>query len=60
MVGSALAGLFADSQFSGSVDGSFYGNAVLLGKQCAAICVTIVFAAIATSIIFGVLWVLAK
>lgn len=34
--------------------GSFYGNAVLLGKQCAAISVTILFAAVGTSIIFWV------
>lgn len=45
---------------AGTVDGSFYGNAVQLGKQCAGITVTIVYSAIATSIIFGVLWALAK
>lgn len=61
MVGSALTGLFMDTRYSdGTVDGSFYGNAVQLGKQCAGITVTIVYSAIATSIIFGVLWVLAK
>lgn len=45
---------------AGTVDGSFYGNAIQLGKQCAGITVTIVYSAIATTIIFGVLWAGAK
>ena len=73
MVGSALTGLFANGAY-GSPDpsnvlgnpawvaapfGSFYGNAVLLGKQCASISVTILFAAVGTSVIYCFVWVVA-
>lgn len=66
-VGSALTGLFANPGISAAVDmvgkpaqGSFYGQAILLGKQCAGISATVLYTAVATSVIFWVLWALAK
>ena len=67
-IGAALTGLFANGSYSGSDPagvlgaalagpyGSFYGNAVLLGKQCAAISATILFTAVGTSVIFWAVW----
>lgn len=69
-IGSALTGLFANANYSAQDPvnqlgfgpapagyyGSFYGNAVLLGKQCAGISVTILFAAVGTSVIFWIVW----
>ena len=66
MVGAALTGLFANPSFSGATDaagrpaqGSFYFNAILLGKQCAGISATVLYTAVGTSVIFWVLWALA-
>jgi Amt family ammonium transporter len=66
-VGSALTGLFANAGISANVDqtsmpaqGSFYGQAILLGKQCAGISATVLYTVVATSVIFWVLWALAK
>ena len=59
MIGSALTGLFANSAYSGGANGSFYGSAASLGKQCAAISIVIVYCTIATTIIFWVLWLAA-
>ena len=67
-IGAALTGLFANGMYSGSDPvgvlgtamtgpfGSFYGNSILLGKQCAAISVTILFASVGTSVIFWAVW----
>ena len=60
MVGSALTGLFANASYSGGASGSFYGNAVSLGKQCAATSVVILYCTIATTIIFWTLWAAAR
>jgi len=74
MIGAALTGLFANGSYSapdpynysgvGGVNpghyGSFYGNAVLLGKQCASISATILFAAVGTSVIFCFVWAVGR
>ena len=67
MVGAALSGLFANSWVSDAkyptgayIDGSFYHNPILLAKQCAGISVTVLYTAVATSVIFGALWALAR
>jgi Amt family ammonium transporter len=63
MIGSALTGLFSNpsySNLSAATAGGFYSNAVQLGIQCAGITVTIVFSAIVTAIIYGILYAIAK
>lgn len=61
ITGALLTGLFATvSANPGGVDGAFYKNAPLYGKEIAAILVTVAFAVIGTSIIYWVLWGLAK
>ena len=63
MIGTALTGLFAESKVSGimNVNGAFFsGGGRLLGRQCAAITVVVVYTAIATSIIFGIVHLVSK
>ena len=71
MVGSALTGLFADSAYTTAytltadgvetdVNGSFFGFPRQLGIQCAGISVAILYSVVGTTIIFWLLWALAK
>ena len=67
MVGAALTGLFADSAISDAkdatgayVNGGFYRNGALLGKQCAAISATVLYTAVATSVIFLAISAIAR
>lgn len=76
MVGSALTGLFTnpfyntnpfstthvyepDKSVAGPV-GSFYGNPIELGKQCAGISVAILYAIVGTTIIYWLLVLVAR
>ena len=56
MMGSLLTGLFASVRESSPVNGAFYGNAPLFGKQIACICVTVTLCVVMTSAIYWVLW----
>jgi len=59
---SALTGLFASGTFNANIgnQGSFYGNAVQIGKQCAGISVGVLIAAVGTVAIFFFVSALAK
>jgi Amt family ammonium transporter len=60
IVGSLLTGLFAARQEGAAADGAFYFNAPLYGTQIAAVLVTVLYSVITTSIIYWVLWAVAK
>ena len=73
MVGAALTGLFANHTYGNAlygygdkgasatpIRGSFYGSSVQLGIQCVGISVTIVYSAIVTALIFGLLFAISK
>jgi len=51
----------ANTQVNGSgPNGGFYGNGVLFGRQIAAVLFTVAYSVIATTIIFWVLWAIAR
>lgn len=60
MMGSLLTGLFASTHESSPVDGAFYFNAPLFGKQIACILVTVLLCVVMTSVIYWVLWGISK
>lgn len=73
-VSSALTGLFANSSYSGAIyntstpgvpdvahyNGSFYNNSVQLGKQCAAISVTFLLSAVATTAVYWTVYAVER
>lgn len=61
IVGSLLTGLFASREYGASpVDGAFYGNGVLFGKQIAVVLATVLMSTVTTTIIYFVMLGLAK
>jgi len=61
-VGSAVIGLFVQAQASANTrvqNGSFFWNAIQLGKQCAGISVVILLTVVATVCIYGLIYALA-
>jgi Amt family ammonium transporter len=60
MVGTLCTGLFASVGEDSPVDGAFYGNPVLLGKQATAVCVGLLFDVIGTSIAFFLVALLGR
>jgi Amt family ammonium transporter len=73
-VSSALTGLFANPNYSGAIystgtpnvpdvahySGSFYNNSVQLGKQCAAISVTVLLSAVATTAVYWTVYAVER
>lgn len=60
IVGSLLTGLFAARKEGSTVDGAFYFNQPLFGTQIAAVLVTVLFSVVTTTIIYWLLWAVAK
>jgi Amt family ammonium transporter len=60
-VSSALTGLFANPTYGGVVHaGSFYGNPIQLGRQCAGISVTLLVAVVGTIVSYAFVLLVSK